>query len=59
VLWQSLAKRTKSRVDLLRNAAEREQRITDLDQELLHSSTLCPLAGQVVVLMILSWEVLL
>jgi hypothetical protein len=59
VLWQSLAKRTKSRVDLLRNAAEREQRITDLDQELLRSSTLCPLAGQVVVLMILSWEVLL
>jgi trans-2-enoyl-CoA reductase len=34
VLWQSLAERAKSRVDLLKNAAMKEQRITDLDQEL-------------------------
>jgi regulator of sigma D len=34
VLLQSLAERAKSRVDLLRNAAEREQWITDLEQDL-------------------------
>jgi hypothetical protein len=34
ILWQSLAGRAKSCVDLLKNAAEREQRITDLEQEL-------------------------
>jgi uncharacterized protein YlxW (UPF0749 family) len=34
VPWQSLAERAKSRVDLLKNAAEREQQITDLEQEL-------------------------
>jgi phage shock protein A len=34
VPWQSLAERAKSRVDLLKNATEREQRITDLEQEL-------------------------
>jgi hypothetical protein len=30
VLWQSLAEFAKSRVDLLKNAVEREQWITDL-----------------------------
>jgi hypothetical protein len=34
VPWQSLAERAKSRVDLLKNATEREERITDLEQEL-------------------------
>jgi phage shock protein A len=34
VLWQSLVERAKSRVDLLKNAVEREQWITDLEQEL-------------------------
>jgi hypothetical protein len=33
-LWQSLAERAKSRVDLLKDATKREQRITDLEQEL-------------------------
>jgi hypothetical protein len=33
VVWQSLAERAKSRVDLLKNTAEREQRITDLERE--------------------------
>jgi hypothetical protein len=32
-LCQSLAEWAKSQVDLLKNAAEREQRITDLEQE--------------------------
>jgi hypothetical protein len=34
VPWLSLAERAKSRVDLLKNAMEREQQITDLEQEL-------------------------
>jgi hypothetical protein len=34
VPWQSLAERTKSRVDFLKIATDREQRITDLEQEL-------------------------
>jgi hypothetical protein len=34
VPWQSLAERAKSRIDLLKNATEREQRITDLEQEI-------------------------
>jgi hypothetical protein len=34
VLCQSLAERAKSCVDLLKNATKREQRITDLEQEL-------------------------
>jgi hypothetical protein len=33
-LCQSLAERAKSRVDLLKNATGRGQRITDLEQEL-------------------------
>jgi regulator of sigma D len=33
-LWQSLAEQAKSRVDLLKNTSEREQRIIDLEQEL-------------------------
>jgi regulator of sigma D len=33
-LWQSLAEQAKSWVDLLKNTAEREQRIIDLEQEL-------------------------
>jgi hypothetical protein len=34
VLWQSLAERAKGRADLLKHAAEKEQRIVDLEQEL-------------------------
>jgi hypothetical protein len=34
VLWQSLAEWAKSRADLLKNAAAKEQRIIDLKQEL-------------------------
>jgi hypothetical protein len=34
VPWQFLVERAKSRVDLLKNATEREQLITDLEQEL-------------------------
>jgi hypothetical protein len=34
VLWQSLAERTKGRADLLKHAAEKEQRIVDLEREL-------------------------
>jgi hypothetical protein len=34
VLWQSLAERAKGRADLLRDAAEKEQRIIDLEREL-------------------------
>jgi recombinational DNA repair ATPase RecF len=34
VPWQSLAERAKSRVDLLKNATEREKWITDLEREL-------------------------
>jgi hypothetical protein len=34
VLWQFLADQAKSRADLLKNAATKEQRITDLEQEL-------------------------
>jgi hypothetical protein len=34
VLWQSLADRAKSRLDLLKNAAAKEQQIIDLEQEL-------------------------
>jgi hypothetical protein len=34
VLWQSLAERAKCRVDLLKNATEKEQRIVDLEREL-------------------------
>jgi hypothetical protein len=34
VLWQSLAERAKGRVDLLKNAIEKEQRIIDLEREL-------------------------
>jgi hypothetical protein len=30
-MWQSLAERAKSRLDLLKNAAAKEQRITDLE----------------------------
>jgi hypothetical protein len=33
VLWQSLAERAKSRVDLLKNTAAKEQQIIDLEQE--------------------------
>jgi hypothetical protein len=36
VLWQSLAEQAKSGVNLLNNATEREQQITDLEQELKH-----------------------
>jgi hypothetical protein len=31
VLWQSLAERAKSRADLLKNAAAKEQQIADLE----------------------------
>jgi hypothetical protein len=34
VLWQSLAERAKGRADLLKRAAEKEQRIVDLEREL-------------------------
>jgi hypothetical protein len=34
VLWQSLAESAKGRADLLKNAAEKEQRIVDLEREL-------------------------
>jgi predicted nucleic acid-binding Zn-ribbon protein len=34
VLWQSIAQRAKSLVDLQKNAMEREQRISDLEQVL-------------------------
>jgi cell division septum initiation protein DivIVA len=34
VPWQSLAERAKGRADLLKNAAEKEQRIVDLEREL-------------------------
>jgi cell division septum initiation protein DivIVA len=33
-LWQSLAERAKGRVDLLKDAAAKEQRIVDLEREL-------------------------
>jgi hypothetical protein len=33
-LWQSLAERAKGRADLLKHAAEKEQWIVDLEQEL-------------------------
>jgi peptidoglycan hydrolase CwlO-like protein len=34
VLWQPLVERARSRVDLLKNATKREQRITNLEQDL-------------------------
>jgi predicted nucleic acid-binding Zn-ribbon protein len=40
-LWQSLAERAKHLADLLKNAAEKEQRIVDLERELkeVHEAT--------------------
>jgi hypothetical protein len=34
VLWQSLVESAKGRADLLKNVAEKEQRIVDLEREL-------------------------